>query len=189
MPQSIEPLIHEFPGHAAASSGSFVEQVVVADRVPVAIPQQFIDPQSELTIAIENPIEIPVETIEQENRRKLIQRNLDRSTRMREIGLANRAKKAVSHPTALSSPLACSSLPARALPIYNCGDPTPPPRLNRGVINNSNPTKSRGPITHEKAVRRDFDLFEYACSDTSSVGIEGPLLGVKVCRLTLKPVI
>ena len=134
---------------------------------------------------IEVPIEIPTETVEQLKRRKAIQLSTDRSNRMRALAEANRARKAVSPPAAPSLLSVCSSLPAHALPIHNSGLATPP-RLNRGVINNPKPTLSRGPITHANAVRRDYDLFEFACSDNSRIGIEGPLLGVNICRLTFK---
>ena len=56
---------------------------------------------------------LPVEAPEQEARRKLIQKNLDKSQRMREIGIANRAR----HQTPPASP----SHPAHALPVYKCG--------------------------------------------------------------------
>ena len=37
-----------------------------------------------------------------------------------------------------------------------------------------------------KAVAREFDLFELACADDSTIGNIAPRFGVSVCRLTLK---
>ena len=37
-----------------------------------------------------------------------------------------------------------------------------------------------------EAVAREFDLFELACADDSTIGTIAPRLGVSVCRLTLK---
>ena len=62
MPQSIQSIGHGISGHAAASSGGFVD-VVVVDRDPADIPHEFIDPQSSIE-------PLPCETLAQENRRK-----------------------------------------------------------------------------------------------------------------------
>ena len=140
--------------------------------MPHSIPHEFIDPQTS--------IGIPIETIEQKNRRELIARNMMKSESMRRILEANRARKlAIANSSASvgSSPRPLSALPAFAEHDMSCtGSILVPCHRTLHKAMNADGVSSEP---------RGVDLVEFACGDESTIGILGPKLGVSVCRLTL----
>ena len=92
---------------------------------------------------------------------------------------------------------ACPMAASPAMPPHNIinnavSSVSPVPRVNgSGVISNRNSGSSTTFINNmsnnaNRAIAREFDLFELACADDSSIGIIAPKFGVSVCRLTLK---
>ncbi len=204
---------------------------------PTEIPQEFIDPQSEVLevfepevlevlepdvlvpvpIPEEIPIAEPIETPQMRERAKAIKLSMERSERMRKMAADRaRAKSLSVSSAALSVPLRpdilyrpmphpegmhadslgthADSLSRRisdGISITDSGyrllsaSCPPSPVIPVPLLVNPLHRTSPKPATWAASVRM-FDLFEYACSDDSSIGIVGPDYNIKVCRLTLR---
>ena len=141
------PMLNDVAGPSSEASAGFPS---------IVEPSEIIEPST-----VETDNGLPVESDVQRNRRLLIQKNLDKSMRVREIGIAARLKKA--NAAASSSLPPSASHPAHALPVINSGSFTAPPHITNAIVE-----------------PRLVDLFEFACGDTSTIGVIGPKLKVRV---------